>query len=161
MVLVNHEAEVLYAWNTCFPLNLPTKVEHTSFGSCSGFFVDNLSPFIQSPTSNFVYEILNVWLPITTSRWRLHSDGIFTSLPLNISTALLWICPCTIQYDWEGFRKYPYRGPVYCSMYQFALISPNDPATVNLSVRLTSLLLRFLNKVNSLGKYSEGVFRKG
>ena len=142
MVLVNHEVEVLYAWNTCFPLNLPTKVEHTSFGSCSGFFV-------------------NVWLPITTPRWRLHSDGIFTSLPLNISTALLWICPCTIQYDWEGFRKYPYRGPVYCSMYQFALISPNDPATVNLSVRLTSLLLRFLNKVNSLGKYSEGVFRKG
>lgn len=118
----NHEAEVLFAWNTCFPLNPPTKVERTGFGYASAFFLSQ--PLIQSPISNFVYEILRACLPITIPRSRLHSDVIFISFPLTISIALLWICSCTLKYDSEGFRKYPYRGLVYCSMSHIALIFP-------------------------------------
>ena len=51
---------------TCFPLNLPTKVEYVGFAYGSAFLVNDLSPLIQSPTSNFVCEILIVRLPIAT-----------------------------------------------------------------------------------------------
>ena len=51
---------------TCFPLNPPTKVEYTGFGYGSAFLVNDISPLIQSSTSNFVCEILIVRLPITT-----------------------------------------------------------------------------------------------
>ena len=130
---------------TCFPSNPPTKEEYTCFIYGSVFLVDNLSPLIQSPTSNFVCEIFIVWLTITTPKWRLHSDGISTSLPLNILTTLLWLCPCTIKYDSESYPS-PYRGPVYCSMSQFALISPPVPATVIMSAKVAFLRLAFLEK---------------
>ena len=142
---------------TCFPLNPLMKEEYTYFGYGSAFLVNNLSPLIQSRTSNFVCEILIVWLTITTPRWRAHSDGISTSLPLNILATLLWLCSCTIKYDSESY-PYPYRGPVYCSISQFALISPTVLATVNLSAKVTFLRLCFLNKMNSLGKCSDGIF---
>ena len=90
---------------TCFPLNPPMKVECTGFGYGSAFLVNYLSPLIQSSTSNFVCEILIVRLPITTPSWCPYSDAISTSLPLNILTTLLWLCPCIIEYDSES---YPY-----------------------------------------------------
>ena len=91
---------------TCFPLNPPTKVEYTGFGYGSAFLVDDLSPLIQSSTSNFVCEILIVRIPIATPSWCRHSDAISTSLPLSILTTLLWLCPYTIKYDSENF-PYP------------------------------------------------------
>ena len=81
------------------------KVECTGFGYGSAFLVNYLSPLIQSSTSNFVCEILIVRLPITTPSWCPYSDAISTSLPLNILTTLLWLCPCIIEYDSES---YPY-----------------------------------------------------
>ena len=91
---------------TCFPLNPLMKVECTGFGYGSAFLVNYLSPLIQSSTSNFVCEILIVRLPITTPSWCPYSDAISTSLPLNILTTLLWLCPCIIEYD-SGSYPYP------------------------------------------------------
>ena len=156
MILVNHEAEVLYTWNM-FSFKSTNEREYKCFGYGSAFLVNNLSFLIQLPASNFLCEILIVRLTITTRRWRPHSDGISTLLPLNILTTLLWLCPCTIKYDSESYPS-PCRGPVYCIMSQFALISPPVPATVNLSAKVTFLRLCFLNKLNSLGKCIDGIF---
>ena len=135
-----------FTHETCFPLTPPTKTEYAGFGSAPAFFVNSYSSLIPSPTSNFVYEILNVWLRITTPRWSLHSDDFFTLLPLKILTALFWICPCTIKYDSESFRKYSYRVPVHCSMSQLAWISPTAPATLNFSAKATSFTSVFLEQ---------------
>ena len=47
-----------------FSLNAPTKTEYTDFCYGSILYVINFTYSIQSPTSDFAYDILNLWIII-------------------------------------------------------------------------------------------------